>query len=154
MDMVMQYMPLVRRIANQHRGCGLDFDDLVQEGVIGLIKAINKFDPKRGNGLMTYAQHWIRGEILAAINRNKRLYTNQTIVLPSKSNIEDDIELLTGIERLPTLLERLDERQRHIINRRWLSIEPAKLRELSAEMGLSMERIRQIEVESIEEMRK
>jgi len=153
-DMVMQYMPLVRRIANQHRGCGLDFDDLVQEGVIGLIKAINKFDPKRGNGLMTYAQHWIRGEILAAINRNKRLYTNQTIVLPSKSNIEDDIELLTGIERLPTLLERLDERQRHIINRRWLSIEPAKLRELSAEMGLSMERIRQIEVESIEEMRK
>jgi RNA polymerase sigma factor (sigma-70 family) len=126
----------------------------VQEGVIGLIKAINKFDPKRGNGLMTYAQHWIRGEILAAINRNKRLYTNQTIVLPSKSTLEDDIELLTGIERLPILLERLDERQRYIIDRRWLSIKPLKLRELSAEMGLSMERIRQIEVESIEEMRK
>lgn len=151
---VLQYMPLVRRIANQHRGCGLDFDDLVQEGVIGLIKAIARFDPERGNGLMTYAQHWIRGEILAAINRNKKLFTNQTIILPSENNVLDEVEFLTYAEKLPILLSRLDERQRHIIDERWLSERPKKLRELSVEMGLSMERIRQIEVESIEEMRR
>jgi RNA polymerase primary sigma factor len=59
---------LVTWFANRYRGCGLDYLDLVQEGNIGLIKAVHRFDPSRGAKLSTYAIWWIRQSITRAIS--------------------------------------------------------------------------------------
>lgn len=59
---------LVTWFANRYRNRGLDYLDLVQEGNIGLMKAVQKFDPSRGSALATYAIWWIRQSITRAIS--------------------------------------------------------------------------------------
>jgi RNA polymerase sigma-B factor len=61
--LIQQYLPLVRRLARRHVGHGEQFDDLVQVGSIGLIKAIDRFQLDRGVDLATYAIPTIDGEI-------------------------------------------------------------------------------------------
>jgi RNA polymerase primary sigma factor len=58
---------LVYSIAKRHLGQGLEWEDLVQEGNVGLIRAIQKFDPERGNKFSTMALWWIRQAILRAV---------------------------------------------------------------------------------------
>jgi RNA polymerase sigma-B factor len=62
-ELAERMLPLVKRIANRYRGRGVDLEDLVQVGSIGLLKAIDRFDPKRGVRLSTYAHPNIAGEI-------------------------------------------------------------------------------------------
>ena len=63
---------LVRFVANKYTKRGLEYEDLVQEGIIGLIKAINKCDLKRSTSFSTYAVYWIRQSInLAIINQGR-----------------------------------------------------------------------------------
>lgn len=65
---------LVVRLANRHRASGLPLSDLVQEGNIGLLKAVDRFDPKRGFRFSTYASWWIRHYIRRAIvNRGRTI---------------------------------------------------------------------------------
>jgi RNA polymerase sigma factor (sigma-70 family) len=60
-------LPLVAAIAAEYRGRGVPFADLVQEGSIGLIRAVDRFDPERGVRLSTYATWWIRHAVVHAI---------------------------------------------------------------------------------------
>lgn len=60
-------------IALEYRRCGLPIEDLVQEGNIGLLKAVEHFDPDRGVRLSTYAGYWIRAEIRAYVVRGYRV---------------------------------------------------------------------------------
>ena len=60
---------LVYSIANKYQGRGVDIDDLVQEGTIGLIRAVDKFDYRRGLRFSTMATPWIRGAIKDAVAR-------------------------------------------------------------------------------------
>ncbi len=64
---------LVLFIANQYRGGFLDFDDLVQEGQTGLLKAVDKFDYRLGFQFSTYAGYWIRQAISRALSRCERV---------------------------------------------------------------------------------
>ena len=64
---------LVLFIANQYKGSFLDFDDLVQEGHTGLLKAVDKFDFRLGFQFSTYAGYWIRQAISRALSRNERV---------------------------------------------------------------------------------
>lgn len=72
-QLVLSHLRLVISIARGFMGYGLPFADLIQEGNIGLLKAIKHYDPDRGARLMTFAVHWIRSEIQEYIVRNWRI---------------------------------------------------------------------------------
>jgi RNA polymerase primary sigma factor len=64
---------LVMSVARRYTCKSLTFDDLVQEGILGLLEAINKFDGNLGNRFSTYATYWIRQSIVRAIEKQDRL---------------------------------------------------------------------------------
>lgn len=65
--LILSNLRLVKSIASKYLGNGLDFEDLFQAGVCGLMLAIDKFDTDTGNRLSTYATHWIHQQILRSI---------------------------------------------------------------------------------------
>ncbi|MDR0457736.1 MAG: RNA polymerase sigma factor RpoH [Burkholderiaceae bacterium] len=71
--MVLSHLRLVVSVSRQYLGYGLPQGDLIQEGNIGLMKAVRRFDPDQGVRLVSYALHWIKAEIHEYILRNWRM---------------------------------------------------------------------------------
>jgi len=71
--LVMSHLRLVVAVARNYLGYGLSHADLIQEGNIGLMKAVKRFDPERGVRLVSFALHWIKAEIHEYILKNWRL---------------------------------------------------------------------------------
>jgi RNA polymerase sigma-32 factor len=71
--LVLSHLRLVVSIARGYLGYGLPHADLIQEGNVGLMKAVKRFDPERGVRLVSFAVHWIRAEIHEHILRNWRV---------------------------------------------------------------------------------
>src|SRR6185503_14269691 len=72
-QLVLSHLRLVVAVSRKYLGYGLPQADLIQEGNIGLMKAVRRFDPERGVRLVSFALHWIRAEIHEYILRNWRL---------------------------------------------------------------------------------
>lgn len=72
-QLITSHLRLVVSIARQYLGYGLAHADLIQEGNVGLMKAVKRFDPDRGVRLVSFAVHWIKAEIHEYIVRNWRL---------------------------------------------------------------------------------
>jgi len=72
-QLVLSHLRLVVAVARGYLGYGLPHADLIQEGNIGLMKAVKRFDPERGVRLVSFAIHWIKAEIHEHILRNWRL---------------------------------------------------------------------------------
>ncbi|MFM1886855.1 MAG: hypothetical protein RL026_2012 [Pseudomonadota bacterium] len=72
-QLVMSHLRFVLHIARGYHGYGLPLGDLVQEGNVGLMKAVKRFDPAQGVRLVSFAVHWIRAEIHDYVLRNWRL---------------------------------------------------------------------------------
>src|SRR5476651_154476 len=72
-ELVLSHLRLVVAIARGYLGYGLPHADLIQEGNIGLMKAVKRFDPTRGVRLVSFALHWIKAEIHEYILKNWRL---------------------------------------------------------------------------------
>jgi len=72
-QLVLSHLRLVVSIARGYLGYGLSHADLIQEGNVGLMKAVKRFDPDRGVRLVSFAVHWIRAEIHEHILRNWRI---------------------------------------------------------------------------------
>jgi len=72
-QLIMSHLRLVIKIARSYSGYGLNQADLVQEGNIGLMKAVKRFDPTRGVRLVSFAMYWIKAEIQEFVVRNWRL---------------------------------------------------------------------------------
>ncbi len=71
--LVLSHLRLVVSVSRQYLGYGLPHGDLIQEGNVGLMKAVKRFDPEAGVRLVSYALHWIKAEIHEYILRNWRM---------------------------------------------------------------------------------
>ena len=221
------HLRFVVHIARGYLGYGLPMGDLVQEGNVGLMKAVKRFDPTVGVRLVSFAVHWIRAEIHEYVLRNWRLVKVATtksqrklffnlrkmkknlawlseaetaavahdlgvdvadvremeqrlsardlsfdpapesddeetyspaMYLPA-SNADPAVEVESeeweedSTERLTIALEKLDERSRNILKRRWMTDDKATLHELADEYGISAERVRQVESNAINKLK-
>ncbi len=103
----------VVKIANEYRGYGLRLLDLVQEGNIGLMMAVKKFDPTRGTRLITYAVWWIRAYIQNYIMRSWSLVKIGTTQMQKRlffklAQTRNALRNLTGAEQLEEIAQELD----------------------------------------------
>lgn len=225
--LILSNLRIVISVARGYKGYGLPQADLIQEGNVGLMKAVKRFDPERGVRLVSFAVHWIKAEMHEFIMRNWRLvkiattkqqrklffnlrsmkkglatlsptevdaiaeklgvkpeeviemetrFGGRDISLDPLTDEDDDSSyspstyLTDGAEPLQELeakqnkrlrgesleqsLANLDDRSRHIIQSRWLrEKDTATLHDLADELGVSAERIRQIEAKAIQKMR-
>ena len=71
--LILPHLRLVVKIARQYQGYGLPFSDLIQEGNVGLMKAVSRFNPDVGVRLASFAVHWIRAEIHDYVLKNWRI---------------------------------------------------------------------------------
>ena len=77
-QLILSHLKLVIKIARSYSGYNLPHSDLVQEGNIGLMKAVKRFDPERGVRLVSFAIHWIKAEIQEYVVKNWRLVKTAT----------------------------------------------------------------------------
>lgn len=104
--MVESNFRLVVSIARRYRCRGLAFEDLIQEGLVGLMAAVSRYDPDRGYRFSTYATHWIRQAIGRAIDNHGRLIRLPSHVSESLRKLEQCRQLLARrLGRVPTLSE-------------------------------------------------
>ncbi|HSH06429.1 MAG TPA: RNA polymerase sigma factor RpoH [Burkholderiales bacterium] len=110
--LVLSHLRLVVAIARGYLGYGLPHADLIQEGNVGLMKAVKRFDPERGVRLVSFAIHWIKAEIHEYILRNWRLVKVATTKAQRKlffnlRSMKSGLAPLTGeeIERVANALK-------------------------------------------------
>jgi len=221
-ELVVSNLHGVAAIAREYRHFGLPEGDLIQEGTLGLMHAVKRFDPEKGFRLMTYASWWIRASIHDFILRSwsiVKLGTNklqrrvfaglqkaknaiaavdgrkadevgaeygisghayqetasaflqrdvsldvevegQTMLDDLASSEASPEELVTASnwhdhqqKQLARVMSVLSPRDRHIVKQRHLSDEPATLKDLAEELGISIERVRQLESRAMKKMK-
>ncbi len=227
--LVVSNLRFVTKIASEYLSYGFPLLDLIQEGAIGLMMAVKKFNPSRGYRLISYAVWWIRARIhnfimkswslvkigttqaqrrffqglsrakkqlnisgdelakeefkkvvdllgvkekdvlgmemrmavrdfsLDAVKSDDHTITHLDSIPDNSANQEEIIEFVETNELthegLRNGLQILSPKEKYIVEKRYLANPPLKLRELGGELGISKERVRQIEVEALKKLR-
>ncbi|MDS1139527.1 RNA polymerase sigma factor RpoH [Pusillimonas sp. SM2304] len=125
-QLITSHLRLVVSIARQYLGYGLAHADLIQEGNVGLMKAVKRFDPDRGVRLVSFAVHWIKAEIHEYIVRNWRLVKVATTKAQRK--------LFFNLRRMRPDGQTLDTEQVNEIARE-LNVRPEDVSEMEVRMS-------------------
>lgn len=100
-ELVNANLRFVVRLASEFQGCGMDLEDLISAGNVGLITAAERFDPERGVKFITYALWWIRQAILNSLSqdtRTVRLPANRVKLLNNITQISREMHQKSGVE--------------------------------------------------------
>ncbi len=125
-ELVVSHLRFVVHIARGYMGYGLPVGDLIQEGNVGLMKAVKRFDPDMGVRLVSFAVHWIRAEIHEFVIRNWRLVRVATTKAQRK--------LFFNLRRMKKNLAWLsDEETRAVAGE--LGVEPREVREMERRLS-------------------
>jgi RNA polymerase sigma factor (sigma-70 family) len=223
-QLIERLLPLVARLARSYRTSGLDHADLVQEGIVGLLRALRRYEPSRGTPFRAWAGWWIRHALQEARSdfirpfrlppaalrqlallkaEHERIYAHEhrdagSAELASRTGIErgqaeallrsdrqprsleepvagtegelgtlgslledplsadayeEVLETIAG-DQLRALLSRLTEREREIIDARFgFERAPERLGEIGGRLGISAERVRQLEERALSKLR-
>src|ERR1035438_2083043 len=125
-ELVLSHLRFVVHIARGYAGYGLPMNDLVQEGNIGLMKAVKRFDPTVGVRLVSFAVHWIRAEIHEYVLRNWRLVK----VATTKSQRK----LFFNLRRMKKNLTWLSAEETHAVARD-LGVSPSEVTEMEKRLA-------------------
>lgn len=169
-------LKFVPSVAKQFKGCGLPFADIIEEGNIGLVTAIDRFDPRKDTKVISYAIWWIRKCILEAIEKKGALdaenlddltktetivkdedeNSGAKIIVPEKKEFDEAIECpMDAKQILEELFDGVPERERFIISDYYGldGVKPKTLDEIGAEFNLTKERVRQLNEKALRKMR-
>src|SRR5207253_2681070 len=150
--LVTSHLRLVSKIARDYRGYGLPISEAISEGNVGLMQAVERFEPEKGFRLATYAMWWIK----AAIREDGDSGEWQDRLVDESADQETTLaaseEFDNRRKTLSDALTVLNERERRIFEARRLAEEQITLAELAEEFGLCRERVRQIEVSAFEKV--
>ena len=125
-QLVLSHLRLVVAVARGYLGYGLPHADLIQEGNIGLMKAVKRFDPQRGVRLVSFALHWIRAEIHEFVIRNWRIVRVATTKAQRK--------LFFNLRRMKKNLAWLsDDETRKVAGE--LGVDPGEVREMEQRLS-------------------
>lgn len=169
-QLVGENLNYVKSVANQFRGHGIEFDDLVSEGYLAMIQAAQKYDASRGSSFVAYAAPFIR-KAMEKMKPTPKVKSPKSIDAPLSSNNQytlldilndkdaesaDDNTILKMVRNdLMSCLEKLDERDRAVIERFYGIGKPhLTMAEIAEDMNLKRERVRQIRDKAIRKMSK
>ena len=124
-QLVLSHLRLVVAVSRKYLGYGLPQADLIQEGNIGLMKAVRRFDPERGVRLVSFALHWIRAEIHEYVLRNWRLVKVATTKAQRK--------LFFHLRRMKVSSAALSTKEAHAIARD-LGVKPEEVLEMETRL--------------------
>ena len=124
-QLVMSHLRFVVHVARGYAGYGLGISDLIQEGNIGLMKAVKRFDPTMGVRLVSFAVHWIRAEIHEFILRNWRIVKVATTKAQRK--------LFFNLRRAKTRLGWMNAQEVQAVAKD-LGVDPATVVEMEARL--------------------
>jgi RNA polymerase sigma-32 factor len=125
-ELVLSHLRFVVHIARGYMGYGLPVGDLIQEGNVGLMKAVKRFDPDMGVRLVSFAVHWIRAEIHEFVIRNWRLVRVATTKAQRK--------LFFNLRRMKKNLAWLSEDETKAVAGE-LGVEPREVREMERRLS-------------------
>lgn len=164
-------LKFVVKIANQYRGLGIELSDLISEGNIGLLKAIDRYDPNKGYKFITYAVWWIRQSIKEYITNINKTSKNETDLIEFNINNEEINDIYNVIDvnqnsfnslettqnkLINSLLDSLSERERDIIIMYYgmdSNDDNKTLEEIAKKYGLTRMRINAIKDKALKKMR-
>ena len=162
---------LVVHVAKKYHGCGKEMDDLISIGTIGLIKAVNTYNKKKGTQLATYAARCIDNEILMTIRSAKKekneVFIQEPIGIDKEGNeislidvlgtgqddVIDKVDLKLQMEKLGELIEKnLNPREQKVIFYRYglRGCKRLTQREIGKLLGISRSYVSRIEKKAIE----
>lgn len=165
-------LKFVASIAKKYLGLGLSYGELIAEGNIGLIKAMDTFDGDKGYKVISYSVWWIKQAILEAIKKRNVMDTEDLPMLKLKENnldIEEPSETDEYVfneeehndkihdekKMVGLLMNFLSDKEKNIISQYYglNGRKPKTLEEIGNELGISKERVRQINKNSFLKMR-
>jgi len=152
---VEHYLPVVRSVAFRYHDLGLGLDDLVQEGSLGLLEAIQRFDPSRGRDFESFARFRIRRSIRSALTEQSRLIRLPKEADPTARDPEDEAVQHEEIDEVDEAVACLPDRQHEIISRHFgLGCDAEQIGEVAETLHVSPQRAREIERDALYALRK
>lgn len=173
-QLIIRNMRLVAHIAKKYQNTNEEMDELISIGTIGLIKAVNTYDGKKGSRLVTYAARCIDNELLMYMRAKKKISREVSLYEPigtdkegnqiqlvdivesNGSEVFEEVYLKKNVRLLYRVLpELLTKREQEIIKARYglYNKKPVTQREIAKKLGISRSYVSRIEKKAIEKLR-